>query len=62
MATRDDIQAVLDRVNRDQQRPVPISTDAFGKKFVHGDIYQMGLTLEATRKLLENLLSDGIKG
>ncbi|WMI34499.1 hypothetical protein SEA_DAMASCUS_62 [Microbacterium phage Damascus] len=60
MATRDDVQAVLDRVNRDLERPVPIKTDSFGKKSIDQNTYQIGMTLAETQKLLENVLKDGL--
>ena len=60
MANRADVEKVLARVNKDLQRPVPISTDAFGNKTLSQDAYQIGITLDATKRLLDELLASGL--
>lgn len=60
MATRADVEKLLTRVHKDLERPVPIQTDAFGNKSLSQDAYQIGITLDATKRLLDELLVTGL--
>ena len=60
MVNRSEVQSLLNRVNRDLERPVPIKTDAFGKKSIDQDTYQIGITLSEAQGTLTKILSEGL--
>ena len=60
MATRKDVERVLARAQQDLERPVPIQTNPDGSKSLSADVYQIGITLDATNRLLKELLENGL--
>ena len=56
--SKERLEDLLADVKKAMEQPVPIQTDAFGKKYITAQNVHMGHILAETEKVLEELLNN----